>query len=83
LDFCCGDGLLLAVAQSLGYSDLTGVDLSEALLQKAAKRSNHADGLEFLKSSSDGAFEAIIAFDIFEHLTRPSFWRSAGRLLEL
>jgi hypothetical protein len=25
LDFCCGDGLLLAVAQSLGYSDLTGL----------------------------------------------------------
>ena len=75
LDFACGDGLLLAVAQSLGYSDLTGVDLSEALLQTAAKRSsaklNHADGLEFLKANPDGAFEAIIAFDIFEHLTRP------------
>jgi len=40
LDFGCGDGLLLAVAQSLGYSDLTGVDLSEALLQTAAKRSS-------------------------------------------
>ncbi len=75
LDFGCGDGLLLAVAQSLGYSDLTGVDLSESLLQTAAKRSsaklNHADGLEFPKANPDGAFEAIIAFDIFEHLTRP------------
>jgi len=69
LDFGCGDGLLLAVAQSLGYSDLTGVDLSEALLQTAAKRSsaklNHADGLEFLKANPGGAFEAIIAFRYF------------------
>lgn len=49
--------------------------ISKTLLQKAAKRSsaklNHGDGLEFLKSNPEGAFEAVIAFDIFEHLTRP------------
>lgn len=75
LDFGCGDGLLLAVAESLGYSDLAGVDLSKALLEKAARHTSaklkHGDGLEFLKSCSDGAFGAVIAFDIFEHLSRP------------
>jgi 2-polyprenyl-3-methyl-5-hydroxy-6-metoxy-1,4-benzoquinol methylase len=75
LDFGCGDGLLLAVAQSLGYSDLAGVDLSEALLEKAARHTSaklkHGDGLEYLKSCSDGVFEGVIAFDIFEHLSRP------------
>ena len=75
LDFGCGDGLLLAAAQSLGYSDLTGVDISGALLQTAARHTSaklrHADGLELLKTSPNGAFETIIAFDILEHLTRP------------
>ena len=75
LDFGCGDGLLLAAAQSLGYSDLTGVDISGALLQAAARHTSaklrHSDGLELLKTSPNGAFETIIAFDILEHLTRP------------
>ncbi len=84
LDFGCGDGLLLAVAQSLGYGDLTGVDISGALLQKAAQRTSaklhHADGLELLKASPNGAFEAIIAFDILEHLTRPELLETSREI---
>jgi 2-polyprenyl-3-methyl-5-hydroxy-6-metoxy-1,4-benzoquinol methylase len=84
LDFGCGDGLLLAVAQSLGYGDLTGVDISRALLKKAAQRTSaklhHADGLEFLKASPNGAFEAIIAFDILEHLTRPELLETSREI---
>jgi len=38
--------------------------------------------LEFLKANPDGAFEAIIAFDIFEHLTRPELLESVARSLE-
>jgi hypothetical protein len=39
LDFGCGDGLLLAVAQSLGYDDLTGGRHIRRLAQKS--RSAH------------------------------------------
>ena len=84
LDFGCGEGLLLAVAQSLGYDDLTGVDISGALLQKAAQRTSaklhHADGLGLLKASPNGAFEAIIAFDILEHLTRPELLETSREI---
>jgi SAM-dependent methyltransferase len=75
LDFGCGDGLLLSVAQKLGYSELTGVDLSDDLLAKAARRSSanfqRADGLEFLRASANDSFDVVIAFDVFEHFTRP------------
>ncbi|MCI0465641.1 MAG: class I SAM-dependent methyltransferase [Beijerinckiaceae bacterium] len=89
LDLGCGDGLLLAVAQALGYTNLAGVDLSDTLIRSAAKRSRaklyNEDGLEFLRSQPDGAFEAIIAFDIFEHLTRPYLFeisREIARVLK-
>lgn len=75
LDFGCGDGVTLSVAEKLGYSRLYGVDLCQALLERASGRTSatlsHGLGLDYLKSCADGAFEAILAFDVFEHLTRP------------
>ncbi|HVO32430.1 MAG TPA: class I SAM-dependent methyltransferase [Elusimicrobiota bacterium] len=76
LDFGCGDGLLLWVAQKLGYTELAGVDLSEGMLMRARRRGLSAkfenmDGLDYLRSKPDGAYDAIAAFDVFEHLTRP------------
>ena len=76
LDFGCGDGLLLGVAQKLGYTDLAGVDLSEGMLARARCRALSAefenmDGLDYPRSTPDGAYDAIAAFDVFEHLTHP------------
>lgn len=75
LDFGCGDGLLLSVAQELGYGNLAGVDFSSALLERAALRTTAklhcANGLDFLKSCADNAFDAITAFDVLAKLTRP------------
>jgi 2-polyprenyl-3-methyl-5-hydroxy-6-metoxy-1,4-benzoquinol methylase len=95
LDFGCGDGMVLSVAEKLGYSDLTGVDLSAALIDRAAQKCSakflNIDGLEFLKATPDQSFGTIIAFDVFEHLTRPQLLvtcreivrtlRPGGRLL--
>ncbi len=75
LDFGCGDGVLLSTAEKLGYSNLFGVDLSQALLDRAASITSAklqlGDGLDYLNACPDGAFDAIAAFDVFEHLTRP------------
>ena len=40
LDFGCGAGQVLSIAQKLGYSNLIGVDLSKGLAEKAARRSS-------------------------------------------
>jgi 2-polyprenyl-3-methyl-5-hydroxy-6-metoxy-1,4-benzoquinol methylase len=74
LDFGCGDGALLSIAEELGYTNLSGVDLAAGLLERAATRTratlHRADGLDFLRSNA-ATYSAIVAFDVLEHLTRP------------
>jgi len=85
LDFGCGDGLLLSIAQKLGYHDLVGVDLSKDLIERASQRTSaklrHGNGLDFLKSSPDQAFEAITAFDVFSHLTRTELLEACRQII--
>jgi 2-polyprenyl-3-methyl-5-hydroxy-6-metoxy-1,4-benzoquinol methylase len=89
LDYGCGDGKLLSVAQELGYANLVGVDHSKSLLDVAARRTkatlHHQDGLEFLRSAASTSFDVVIAFDVFEHLTRPQLLatcREIARILK-
>jgi 2-polyprenyl-3-methyl-5-hydroxy-6-metoxy-1,4-benzoquinol methylase len=74
LDFGCGDGALLAVAESLGYTRLCGVDAVRTLAEAASRRTTAdvmcADGLAYLREAAAESFEAIVAFDVLEHLTR-------------
>jgi SAM-dependent methyltransferase len=85
LDFGCGDGILLSVAEKLGYGNLVGIDLSQALIERARGRTSAqlhcGDGMEFLRTSPDGAFGVIAAFDVFEHLTRPELLRTCREIL--
>jgi len=80
LDYGCGDGQVLAVLQRLGYTNLLGIDLSEALLAVAARRAkadlHYGNGLDYLSASADATFDVILAFDVFEHLTRPQLLRT-------
>jgi 2-polyprenyl-3-methyl-5-hydroxy-6-metoxy-1,4-benzoquinol methylase len=75
LDFGCGDGLLLSVAEELGYANLCGIDLVKGLVVIAQARTkasiDHGNGLEYLKKTADLSFDVVIAFDVIEHLTRP------------
>jgi len=75
LDFGCGDGLLLSVAQKLGYCDLAGVDYSKVLIERAAGRTSAklhcGSGLDYLRTCPDDAFGVIVSFDVFSKLTRP------------
>jgi SAM-dependent methyltransferase len=95
LDLGCGDGLLLSIAEELGYTNLFGIDLVKGLVDIAQAqtraRIEQGNGLEYLKKAVDRSFDAIIAFDVIEHLTRPELleWSEqisrvlapAGRLL--
>jgi SAM-dependent methyltransferase len=70
LDLGCGRGEWLSLLRSHGIEGL-GVDTNEG--QLAAARENglavyNEDGLQFLRSQSEGRFAAVTAFHIFEHL---------------
>jgi SAM-dependent methyltransferase len=88
LDFGCGDGTLLSIAEHLGYRRLFGVDVSPGLVTIAGKNTKAqlttGDGLAYLAAATSETFDAIIAFDVLEHLTRDeliSWVTQASRLL--
>lgn len=74
-DFGCGDGTLLRCAESQGYSNLTGVDVSSGMISLAAERTKASlhvgNAIEFLKEKPDASYDAVFAFDVLEHMTRP------------
>jgi SAM-dependent methyltransferase len=70
LDLGCGRGEWLSLLRKHGIEGL-GVDTNEG--QLAAARENglavyNEDGLQFLRTQSEGRFAAVTAFHIFEHL---------------
>jgi predicted TPR repeat methyltransferase len=67
LDLGCGTGLAAPALQRFGAA-LTGVDLSSAMLAKAAERGGYdhlvqAEAVEFLESHA-GGFDLIVAADV-------------------
>lgn len=72
LDLGCGTGLLGAALAPAG-ADVTGIDLSSAMLERAAARGDYAhlakaDLVEFLRGADAGAFDAVLAADVFVYL---------------
>jgi SAM-dependent methyltransferase len=75
LDAGCAQGHLLAALQRVGFTDLTGVDLSSQLLQTASRlvpcaRLIESDIRDFLAGCPDEAFDIIFFHDVLEHLPR-------------
>jgi SAM-dependent methyltransferase len=75
LDAGCAQGHLLAALQRVGFTDLTGVDLSSQLLQTASRlvpcaRLIESNIRDFLAGCPDGAFDVIFFHDVLEHLPR-------------
>ncbi|HEX6308365.1 MAG TPA: class I SAM-dependent methyltransferase [Longimicrobiales bacterium] len=71
LEIGCARGFMLSALAGLGYTDLTGVDLSPADLDRARERVTGAelhcmDAVEFLHARH-GAYDVIIAKAILEH----------------
>jgi SAM-dependent methyltransferase len=74
LDLGCGYGSLLHFLRSRGYSNLGGVDVSPEQVALA-----HQAGLSFVRcgdirdallGAPEHSVQCVIAFDVFEHLTR-------------
>lgn len=72
LDLGCGQGFMLRYLQSAGFTNLTGVDISEEQIAVAKERglnAIHADVFDFLRSN-EGKFEIIFAVDLLEHFKK-------------
>lgn len=78
LDLGCAQGHLLEALRRVGYTRLTGVDLSSELLSSARRllpetvRLIQADLCEWLKEEPDESFDVVFLHDVLEHLPRES-----------
>lgn|GEM_PF-878268 len=76
LDAGCAEGHLLEALRRVGYSRLTGVDLSRELLASARRRLPgtveliEADLRLWLKQAADNTYDLIFFHDVLEHLPR-------------
>jgi SAM-dependent methyltransferase len=75
LDLGCGYGGIMCAAREAGYRNLTGVDVSPEQIEAARElglEDVHCEDVNaFLSKVPDGTYNAVIAFDILEHFTRP------------
>src|SRR5262245_7026829 len=74
VDLGCGHGALLHFARDAGYTQVSGIDGSPAQVE-AAKRLGiggirHGDALKLLAAEPEASFDAIVAYDVIEHLTK-------------
>lgn len=73
LDLGCGDGYIVYHLQQLGYTNVTGVDVSPEQVDEGIKMGVAGlvcgDFIDYLKSSEE-QFDMIIAKDVLEHFTR-------------
>lgn len=75
LDFGCGYGRTLAELHELGYTDVTGFDPSEAMLDRAAEVAPHARLVHATSSGtpfSDDAFDVVLLFAVLTATPRDS-----------
>ena len=74
LDIGCGWGNRLMALHAMGWSNLMGIDISEAMIDRARSwvtrpiRLLQTDALSFLENT-DEKFDRILLFDLIEHLT--------------
>lgn len=84
LDVGCGDGSLLEFLKECGFSNSEGVDCSAEQIARAtirgvrAKEGNLFDSLE----AEAGKYDAVIAVDVIEHLTKSELVRFGNAVHE-
>ncbi|MBK20656.1 MAG: methyltransferase [Rhodospirillaceae bacterium] len=74
LDLGCGAGLLVHCATQAGYTNVSGVDISQQQVEAAErlgiKNIRQGDAMEALTALEPASHDAIVSFDILEHMTR-------------
>jgi 2-polyprenyl-3-methyl-5-hydroxy-6-metoxy-1,4-benzoquinol methylase len=74
LDIACGSGALIFLARRLGYRNIRGVDISPEQIALAKRLGivgvDLADGIEILRSAVSASFDALVSYDILEHLDK-------------
>lgn len=82
LDLGCGDGALLTHLQSNGFTNARGVDCSAEQARAAVARGVAAEQGDLFEAlaAAPAAFDAILAIDVIEHMTKPELAR-LGHLL--
>lgn len=75
LDLGCGRGALLAVAREAGYRNATGIDRSPEQVETARRFGiegvREGDLLGELAALAPASVDAIVTYDVLEHLTMP------------
>src|SRR5688500_1884272 len=72
LELGCGQGFILKYLKSVGFKNLTGIDISAEQVEKAQENgfnAIHADAFDFLKENAN-QFEIIVAIDLIEHFKK-------------
>lgn len=81
VDLGCGPGLLVHFARQAGYGNISGVDVSPS--QVAAAQRLGIEGIsqgalmETLDARDAASLDAVVTFDVLEHLTGPELLRLA------
>jgi 2-polyprenyl-3-methyl-5-hydroxy-6-metoxy-1,4-benzoquinol methylase len=87
LDFGCGRGEFLDLLSEAGVAAV-GVDMDPAMVARAREKGHEveqAEGVSYLESRGTGAFGAIFASHVLEHLPHEAllrFFRAARTALE-
>ena len=72
IDIGCGKGAYLLACKMNGYSNVTGVDLSESNVKFCIEHEipcEQKDGYEYLKNAKD-SYDVIFFNDVIDHLTK-------------
>jgi SAM-dependent methyltransferase len=74
VDLGCGHGALLHFARQAGYTNVSGIDGSPAQVAAAQRLGitgiRQGDVLATLKSEPEASYDAVVAYDVIEHLTK-------------
>ena len=76
LDLGCGQGFMLRYLKSAGFTNLTGIDISEEQVERAKAsgfNAIHADAFSFLREN-ENQFEIIVAIDMLEHFKKEELY---------
>jgi 2-polyprenyl-3-methyl-5-hydroxy-6-metoxy-1,4-benzoquinol methylase len=76
LDLGCGQGFMLRYLKSVGFTNLTGIDISAEQVERAKAsgfNAFQADAFTFLRENK-GQFEIVMAIDMVEHFKKEELY---------